>query len=233
VKEHVRGRDYLSFPLTSTIFNPGPCHEHECVVNQVNGVGMDGFVADYARRAEADSVGQVIGYHTAAQVPVYDALAREFLVCQRWFAAHPGPTFPNRFYTLTGRLNRDGYGRWQVNNPEVSDLVPVLTKTIFDHLADQGVPWRYYEHGYCFLRLYERYTSDTANIVDALIRSTVFSPVRRAHCLRCHSSTPTSSIQWTSTITTTSRRPTSSAGQYLIKGGERAGSPARAGARRC
>ena len=56
------GRDYLSFPLTSTIFNPGPCHEHECVVNQVNGVGMDGFVADYARRAEADSVGvEMIG----------------------------------------------------------------------------------------------------------------------------------------------------------------------------
>src|SRR5262249_19146534 len=92
---------------------------------------------------------------------------KEFLICQRWFAAHPGPTFPNRFYTMTGRLNRDANGRWEFDNPHGSDFVPVATKTIFDHLTARGVSWRYYEHGYCFLRLFERYTYDTVNIVDA------------------------------------------------------------------
>jgi phospholipase C len=169
-KNSYMGRDNFSCPLPGTVFYPGPCHEHECVANQVNGGKMDGFVADYAPRAVAEDVdpGQVMGYHNAAQVPVYDALAREFLICQRWFAAHPGPTFPNRFYTLTGRLNRDANGRWQFDNPEGSDFVPVSTKTIFDHLSAQGVLWSYYEHGYCFLRMFERYTNDTQHVVDAL-----------------------------------------------------------------
>src|SRR5262245_52825211 len=94
-------RDYFSFPLPGTFFMKSPCHDHECVVNQMNGGKMDNFVTDFAPRAEAEGrdPGEVMGYHTAAQVTVFDALAREFLICQRWFAAHPGPTFPNRFYT--------------------------------------------------------------------------------------------------------------------------------------
>lgn len=168
-KNPYKGLDYASLPLPGTVFIQSPCHEHECVVNQVNGAKMDGFVADFAPRAEAAGrdPGEVMGYYNAAQVPVYDVLAREFLICQRWFAAHPGPTFPNRFYTLTGRLNRDANGRWEFNNPEGSNFQPVKTKTIFDHLTAQGVAWRYYEHGYCFLRVFERYTYDNVNIVDA------------------------------------------------------------------
>src|SRR5262249_34071164 len=115
--------------------------------------------------------GMIMGYHTADHVPVYDALAREFLICQRWFAAHPGPTFCNRFYTLTGRLNRNADGSWQVNNPGAlheDENKPVFTKTIFDHLTEHGVSWRYYEHRYCFLRLFERYIfDDNTSIVDA------------------------------------------------------------------
>jgi phospholipase C len=155
--------------LADTIFAEGPCHEHDCVTNQVNGGKLDGFVANYAARAEPKGIdpGLVMGYHNAAHVPVYDVLAGEFLVCQRWFAAHPGPTFPNRHYAMTGRLNRDANGSWEFNNPAGSTMVPTAAKTIFDHLTAQGVPWRYYEHGYCSLRLFERYTYDTVNIVDA------------------------------------------------------------------
>jgi phospholipase C len=168
-KNHYKGRDYLSFRLTDTVFLESPCHRHECVVNQVNGGKLDGFVADFAKQYEKDGVdpGKVMGYYTAAQVPVYDALAQEFLICQRWFAAHPGPTFPNRFYTLTGRLDRDVYGRYQFDNPHGDDFTPVFTRTIFDHLTEHAVSWHYYEHGYCFLRMFERYTWDDEYIVDA------------------------------------------------------------------
>ncbi|MDQ3258437.1 MAG: hypothetical protein M3R15_31885, partial [Acidobacteriota bacterium] len=168
-KNPYRGRDYFSFPLPGTVFAEGPCHGHHCVLNQVNNGKLDGFVADYAPLAESKGIDpvEVMGYHNAAQVPVYHALAREFLICQRWFAAHPGPTFPNRFYTLTGRLNRDAYGGWEYDNPEMRDYAPVSTKTIFDHLTAQGVSWRYYEHGYCSLRMFERYTWDNVNIFDA------------------------------------------------------------------
>jgi phospholipase C len=93
-----------------------------------------------------------------------DALAEEFLICQRWFAAHPGPTFPNRFYTLTGRLNRDEFGRAELINPEHELFVPTWEKNIFDHLSEQGVSWHCYEHEYGFLRLFARYTTETNGI---------------------------------------------------------------------
>jgi phospholipase C len=168
-KNNYKGLDYQSFALAGTVFHPNPCHRHDCVINQINGGRMNGFVINFAERAKQEGVdpGAIMGYHTAANVPVYDTLAREFLVCQRWFAAHPGPTLPNRFYTLTGRLNRDSEGGWQFDNPHGDDFVPASTKTIFDHLSAQAVPWRFYEQGgYCSLRLFETYTSDIAHIVD-------------------------------------------------------------------
>ena len=173
-KNRFKGRDFLSFPLTGTQFIVGPCHDHACVVTQVDGGKMDGFVVDFAPRAEAATAkginvnpGDVMGYYDAAKVPVYAALAREFLICQRWFCSHPGPTWPNRFYGLTGRLSRDAHGRTELDNPKISDFAPVSTKTIFDHLTDQRVSWHYYEHGFCFLRLFDRYTFDISNILDA------------------------------------------------------------------
>ncbi len=168
-KNHYKNKDYPSFPLSDTLFPVSPSHKHESVVNQVNGGKMDGFVADFAHHYKDDGIdpGLIMGYYDASKVPVYDALAREFLICQHWFSAHPGPTFPNRFYTLTGRLNRDADGRFQFDNPHGDDFKPVFTKTIFDHLSERGISWHYYEHGYCFLRMFERYTFDNDFIVDA------------------------------------------------------------------
>jgi len=168
-KNQYNGRDYPSFLLPDTQFPLSPCHQHECVENQINRGNMDGFVEDFAKHYESQvDPGRIMGYYNAAHVPVYDALAREFLICQRWFAAHPGPTFCNRFYTLTGRLNRDASGQPEKNNPTGETFKPVSTKTIFDHLTEHGVSWHYYEHRYCFLRMFERYTFDDNNyILDA------------------------------------------------------------------
>jgi phospholipase C len=35
---------------------------------------------------------------TPAQLPILNALAREFVVCDRWFCSMPGPTEPNRMF---------------------------------------------------------------------------------------------------------------------------------------
>jgi hypothetical protein len=167
-KNPYKGQDFQSFAHTKTVFVLSPCHDHGCVINQINDGKMDGFVADFANRSEAEGIepGSIMGYHTSKTVPVYDALAREFLISDRWFSAHPGPTFPNRFYTLTGRLNREPNGEFHPDNPHGDAFRPVSTRTIFDHLNDRGISWRYYEHGYCFLRMFEHYTVDNLNIVD-------------------------------------------------------------------
>lgn len=60
-----KGRDYPSFPVTDTQFKEGPCHEHACVVTQVDGGKMDGFVADFAAHFESRGIdpGKVMGYY--------------------------------------------------------------------------------------------------------------------------------------------------------------------------
>lgn len=79
----------------------------------------------------------------------------------------PGADLPQPFLYRERAAQRDANGRWEFDNSHGSDFVPVAAKTIFDHLTVQGVSWRYYEHGYCFLRLFARYTTDDSNIVDA------------------------------------------------------------------
>ena len=59
-------------------------------------------------------------------------------------------------------------------------MVPVATRTLFDHLTEHGVSWRYYERGYCFLRMFAAYTTDTANILDAGVDSANFVAAAKA-----------------------------------------------------
>lgn len=162
-----QGRRYESAPLAGTVFAHSPDHSFQPVLNQISGGRMDGFVSSFiAKYPEDADPGAIMGYYTAAQLPVYDALAREFAVCDRWFAAHPGPTFCNRFYTLTGRLNRDAYGRFEFDNFSGDAFKPVQTRTLFDHLSERGVSWRYFEQRYCTLRLYARHTFNDTQVVD-------------------------------------------------------------------
>ena len=126
-----------------------------------------------------------MGHHTAATVPAYDALARDFAIGHRWFASHPGPTFCNRFSMLTGRLNLDSRGFWEFDNS--SPMRPVFTPTIFDYLSETGhsddgapVSWAYFEHGYCSLRFFERHTFDDEHIFSA--EAAVASPSSTTGC---------------------------------------------------
>ncbi len=108
------GRTIKSFrlPYEDTIFSPGPSNTFESTTTAVNGSRMDGFVQAHADAYGNTMAHRVMGYHGADNVPTYDALAREFAICHRWFASFPGETFPNRFFELTGRPNIDPWGMW-------------------------------------------------------------------------------------------------------------------------
>ena len=184
------GVTYPSFPFEpdKTLFQPNANQNAAPSFHQVDGgkmdgsvAKMDGFVRSYAEEAGGNTGNgsTVMGYHNGTNVPVYDALARDFAISDRWFAAHPGPTFPNRFYELTGRLNLNSAGFLEIDN--TSPLTPSLSKTIFDYLNDyqlqliqpsgphipNPVSWNYFEFFYCFLRFFANYTFDNANILDA------------------------------------------------------------------
>lgn len=89
-------------------FDPG--HGIGAVVEQLCGEGVkfrpgqpypainnSGFVANYAH-SHPEAPDGAMKCHTPEQVPVLTALAREFLVCDRWFCSMPGPTEPNRWF---------------------------------------------------------------------------------------------------------------------------------------
>jgi phospholipase C len=96
-----------------------------------------GFVANYARTHPGDRTpGLVMGYYKAADLPVYDYLALEFCLCDRWFSSVPGPTWPNRLYATAGRS-----GKSTTPRVPLYDLPSFLR-----HLDRRRVPWRWYYH---------------------------------------------------------------------------------------
>jgi phospholipase C len=115
-----------------------------------------GFVEQFAKHHHQlykhlplEDPGLVMGYHTADHVPVFDELARQFCVCDRWFSSLLGPTFPNRYYALAGTSG----GMTKCH--ELFHNEPEGIKTVFE-LMPEGT-WACYYHDVSSLWLMERY----------------------------------------------------------------------------
>ena len=135
-----------------------PGHGPGDVRQQLAG-GMGGFVRNYIKAFERNSKDHplppnrkldqtlVLGYLTGKDVPVYDYLAREFQVCDRWFSSVAGPTWPNRLYSVAG-----GSGGESANRQ-----VPIYDlKAFVRHLDKDDVSWRWYSHDPGTLRAIDR-----------------------------------------------------------------------------
>jgi phospholipase C len=142
------GRPYPIHHLEQTQFGgeaEDPDHSSQSVDEQLSNGGQ-GFVENFARisaaRAKQLNVpvpdpGLVMGYYDGDDLPVYDHLAAEYCVVDRWFSSVPGATWPNRLYAMTGRAagSRD----------DVS--VPVYClPTFIRYLDEANVNWRWYSY---------------------------------------------------------------------------------------
>lgn len=140
--EH-EGHRYPVHHLGATAIADDPDHSADAVDLQVGGGAMDGFVASFARTLSerglpGHDAGAIMGYYDAADVPVYDHLAREFAVCDRWFSSVPGATWPNRLYALCGRAA----GGRDDRPPHVP---PMYDQPSFvRHLDAAGISWHWY-----------------------------------------------------------------------------------------
>ena len=89
-----------------------------------------------------------IGYYRQQDLPFLGRAAPAFTACDRFFASILGPTFPNRFYSLSGVTDR-------ISNVETRVDLP----TIFDRFAAKRIPAAYYYGNFAFLLLYQRYNA--------------------------------------------------------------------------
>jgi phospholipase C len=102
---------------------------------------MAGFVQTYMdERGGPTEVhpGDVMGYHAAKHLPVYDHLSEKFCVCDRWFSSVAGSTFPNRLYALAGR----GAGSRENISPPIYHLHSFFRQ--LDNVT--GVSWATFVH---------------------------------------------------------------------------------------
>lgn len=118
---------------------------------------MTGFVSSYAQRKNgARDLSHVMGYYAAPEVPMCDFLARNFLVCDRWFAALPAGTQPNRLMAMAGASLIDDNASVYLPDQEL----------VYDWLTERGVTWRVYHDGIVpFMGLMRKWM-DTINVED-------------------------------------------------------------------
>lgn len=157
----------------------GVGHSFEDVEQQLeyeNGTPtMNGFTKNFKAKhteAELKSNGckpeDVLGYYTDKDLAMYGYLAKEFAICDNYFCSHPGPTLPNRMFSLTGDFQYDRNGEPRINNGLDDSFFLSRDQTIFDILTQYGISWRVYEHSpsVTMLRFFTRYFGDNTNILD-------------------------------------------------------------------
>lgn len=140
--------DMAGGPVGLTIPDPDPGELFTDMQQQIHGspnfkIPMGGFADNYmshAKPGERRRPDAVMHYFDPAQVPVISRLARDFGVCDRWFASAPCQTFPNRLFAHTGSAGGD------VNNTPLH--VPYLMETTFERVAAGGKGWGVYFHDF-------------------------------------------------------------------------------------
>src|SRR5262245_18409582 len=110
-------------------------------------INNSGYVSVYAR-SHPELPDGAMRCFTPDQVPVTTALAREFVVCDRWFSSMPGPTEPNRWFVHAGTAGffDEGPSRREYAEALSSPWSGIAFEqgTIFDRLDEAGLKWRIY-----------------------------------------------------------------------------------------
>ncbi|HET9020181.1 MAG TPA: alkaline phosphatase family protein [Acetobacteraceae bacterium] len=138
------GAPVFQGPTTSRNIDRDPYHYLPNALAQFDGGSNNGFVADFVRNypnSTPEERREVMGYYPSGFLPALHTLGANFVVCDRWFASLPGPTWINRLFahsgTSLGHVSEPG-GLFN------SRLHLYDERTLYDELSDAGVDWRIY-----------------------------------------------------------------------------------------
>jgi phospholipase C len=146
-----QGRIYQPFELRDGVLPVGLSEDCESVkvsMGRKHGsaaYAMDGFVRAYYRHAEAQRSQRPLpmSFLRAVDAPVTNFLARNYAICDQWFAPLPTGSIPNRLMATCGVSNI-------VDTP--SNLLS-YHPTVFEWLKERGVRYRVYHDGLSFFTL--------------------------------------------------------------------------------
>ncbi|MGH8544305.1 MAG: alkaline phosphatase family protein [Gammaproteobacteria bacterium] len=128
-----------------------------------------GFKANFKDRVtEGLVVDDVLGFYVAEDLAFFKFLTDNYAWCENFFCSHPGPTLPNRMFSIAGDVQYDRAGEAILDNNKGENFALSRAASIFDLLKRKGVSWRVYESfpSVTMLRMFARYATDTTNIVD-------------------------------------------------------------------
>jgi phospholipase C len=149
-----------------------PCHSTDCVAEQLqnhNGGFVKNFMSKFISEGQLDPAFDpqyrdlVMRYYTGDLLPVYDALARAYCVCDAWHSSVPGDTWPNRLYSLAGRHAKRAPPplmdriRSFLPGPlkKKLDSVPIYEVEAFTRQLSRD-QWRWYSHDPATLRMSDK-----------------------------------------------------------------------------
>ncbi|CAM0138470.1 hypothetical protein VKS41_007085 [Umbelopsis sp. WA50703] len=93
-----------------------------------------GFTGNESRASE------IINYYTSAHIPVFEDMAKNYVLFDQWFCDVPGPTNPNRAYVTSG--TSQGHG----SNDAGFDYGGLTQKSIFEQLSEKNITWINYSN---------------------------------------------------------------------------------------
>ncbi len=142
---HSQGNAYPLHPLAADVQTiDDPPHEEKTIAIQINtptssgSPRMGGFVDSYfMQKNPPRDPTLVMGYYQRDAVPVFDFFARNFAICDHWFAALPTGTQANRLMAMSGESG-------------IVDNVPVFLPEqdlVYDWLSAHDVSWCAYQSG--------------------------------------------------------------------------------------
>ncbi|HEY1795732.1 MAG TPA: alkaline phosphatase family protein [Stellaceae bacterium] len=150
---------YRLDPATQQIDDPA--HDHNAIQVQISAPPaagapsrMGGFVQSYVRFSDKPPADPklVMGYYDEVAVPVFDLFARQFAVCDHWFAALPTGTQANRLMAMSGESAL-------VDDARV--LLPDQT-LVYDWLAQRQIAWCVYAKLFPFFSMMPRWSGEIA-----------------------------------------------------------------------
>jgi phospholipase C len=160
MKNTLLGTDYPVYhlPSANTKLPADPPHERPDITIQILGVAtpngaittnppypMSGFVHSYSinNHVSLTQLPIPMGYHVGEELPAADFFAKQFCICDRWFASIPTGTQPNRLMAFSG---------YALNDVNQSLILP-KQDLVYDWLEQRNIRWRVYHQGIPFFML--------------------------------------------------------------------------------